>query len=120
MKRFINITFLIILLYILFYLVSNKNPLELFLPSIFGTDTLTLQPKIYPLCTPNNNCFPGSYARTQIYQNVCQPEYGLLKQKIPLSDNCQRTFNDYMSTDTHHYICTLNNHLQRQCQWIKK
>ena len=116
MEKLINITFLIILSYILFYLTVKKNPLEFFMPGIFGTDVRTLNPP----CTPENNCFPGSYARTQIYQNVCQPKYGLLRQKIPLSDDCQRTFNDHMSTEKYHYVCSVNKHLQRKCKWVKK
>ena len=94
MKLLLHITFLVILTYILFYLIVKNNPLEQFYPSIFRTDSSTLPNN----CTPENNCFPGTYARTQIYQNVCQPQSGLYRQKIPLNDNCQRTFLDYMET----------------------
>ena len=120
MQKLLNIVFLLILLYILFYLAVRKNPLETFFPSIFGTDSRTVLPSHYPECTPGNNCFPGSYARTQIYQNVCQPLTGLNRQKIPLADNCQRTLGDFMSTPKHYYVCHLDKHLQRRCQWIKK
>jgi len=117
MHTLINITFLIILSYILFYLIRFDNPFETFLPGIFGTDALT---KRQNSCTPENNCFLGSYARTQIFQNVCQPQQGLLRQKIPLGDNCQRTFGDVMATPKSFYVCELDKHLQRKCQWVKR
>ena len=117
MHTLINITFLIILSYILFYLIKHDNPFETFLPGIFGTDALT---KRQNSCTPENNCFLGSYARTQIFQNVCQPQQGLLRQKIPLGDNCQRTFGDVMATPKSFYVCELDKHLQRKCQCVKR
>ena len=121
-RLIINIIFLTVLLIILLTLISKKNPLENFTPGIFGTDIYTL-PRLYlnqTKCTPENNCFPGSYARTQIYQNVCEPNHGLLRQKIPLDDTCQRTLSDYMATPQHYYVCDVDNHLQRKCRWIKK
>jgi hypothetical protein len=90
MKDLLNCVFLLILTYILCYLIVNKNPLEHFYPNIFRVDTRTILPNTYPRCTPENNCFPGTYARTQSYQNVCEPKTGLLRQKIPLQDNCLR------------------------------
>ena len=44
--------------------------------NVFGTDSLVN----ISGCRPENNCFLGSYARTQIYQNVCQP-IGFIKTK---------------------------------------
>ncbi len=90
------------------------------MPGLFGTDIHTKQPSYYPKCTPENNCFPGSYARTQIFQNVCQPTHGLLRQKIPLADTCQKTFSDFMSTPKSYYVCELDKHLGRHCRWVKK
>jgi hypothetical protein len=116
-KMIINVAFLFILTYILFYFLIVKKPLALerFIPNVFGN----IDPLVLPgSCRPENNCFPGSYARTQIYQNVCQPNHGLLRQKIPLDDNCQRTFNDHMSSPKHHYVCHVDEHLQRRCRWI--
>ena len=113
----INIIFLFILFSILIYLIAVKKPMETFMPGIFGTDPRTLP---FTECRPENNCFPGTYARTQIYQNVCQPDFGLLRQKIPTNDNCQRTLLDYMNTPKNYYVCEVDNHLQRKCQWIKK
>ena len=121
-RMFLNILFLIILVSILLILISNKNPFENFYPGIFGTDIYTL-PHGYLVnnpCLPENNCFPGSYARTQIYQNVCEPNYGLLRQKIPLDDTCQRILGDHMSTPQHYYVCDVDKHLRRTCRWIKK
>ena len=97
MPKILNMLFLIILLYILFYLVTRNNPLEYFYPQIFGTDPLTVPHPQYPACTPANNCFPGAYARTQIYHNVCQPQTGLLRQPIPLLGNCQKSLSPYFN-----------------------
>lgn len=93
----INYLFLFLLLYILFYLVTRSNPLEYFYPRIFGTDPFTVPQSTYPECTPGNNCFPGTYARTQIYQNMCQPATGLLRQPIALVDNCKKSLSPYFN-----------------------
>ena len=93
----INYLFLFLLLYILFYLVTRSNPLEYFYPRIFGTDPFTVPLSTYPECTPGNNCFPGTYARTQIYQNMCQPATGLLRQPIGLVDNCMKSLSPYFN-----------------------
>jgi len=110
MPQVLNYLFLLLLLYILFYFLVRKNPLEYFSTGVFGFDPglfrTPSQLKIQtppPLvgdgsflpCTPSNNCFPGTTARTQIYQNLCQPQYGLLKQPIFLQDDCQRTLSPY-------------------------
>lgn len=118
----INIIFLTVLITILLTLLSSKNPLENFMPGIFGTDIHTLPRNYFQQkpCTPENNCFPGNYARTQIYQNVCEPNHGLLRQKIPLDDTCQRTLGDHMSTEQHYYVCNVDKHLKRHCRWHKK
>lgn len=115
----LNKVFIILLIIILFYFIKIKNPLETFYPGIFRMDPHTL-PSNYHHCTPENNCFPGTYARTQIYQNVCQPHTGLLRQKIPLQDRCQRSLLDFMNAPKHYYICDVNKHLQRKCKWYKK
>lgn len=124
-KNFINTIFLIVLVIIFYILISQKNPLEAFRvfeyfipPKVFGN----IDPHILPLneCRPENNCFPGSYARTQIYQNVCEPQSGLLRQKKPLVDDCQRTFSGFMETPQHYFVCDMNDHLQRRCRWIHK
>ena len=46
-----------------------------------------------PRCTHGNNCFPGYYYRSQIYQNMCSPNdpNGLLRDKIQLVDGCVKT-----------------------------
>ena len=106
----LNYVFLIVLLYILLYFLVRKNPLESFMPSLFGFDPnlyttpsqLNFSPPdpifgngIYPLCTPENNCFIGTQARIGIYQNLCQPVYGPIRQPIYLHNNCQRTLGPY-------------------------
>ena len=48
--------------------------------------------KPHPNCDSDNNCFPGSYFRSEIYENMCEPRYGgLMKEKINLRGNCLRT-----------------------------
>ena len=46
---------------------------------------------------PNKNCinkinfFPGSYFRTEIYENMCEPKYGgLLREKVRVRGSCLR------------------------------
>jgi hypothetical protein len=47
-------------------------------------------------CTPENDCFPGNYARTQEYTNVCPPDDRRLgREKIHLVQNCTRTLGNF-------------------------
>ena len=117
-KEYLNIIFLILLLIILIYYLKILNILEENYRNLFGFGG----ERIVNLhnCSPENNCFLGSYARTQIYQNVCEPKDGLLRQKISLNDDCQRGIKDYMESPKYFFKCDVNKHLQRRCQWIKK
>ncbi len=46
----------------------------------------------YPRCSPKNNCFPGYYFRSQLYQNMCEPDnINLLREKRNVIDTCVRT-----------------------------
>ena len=78
----VNYSFLVVCLFVLFMLLRNKFKVETFLPGVFG-----FGPRI-PGCTPENDCYPGSYATTQKYHNMCQPSFGLNRQKIGLHDHC--------------------------------
>ncbi len=49
-------------------------------------------------CDVNNDCYPGSYFRSQLYENMCEPHYGLLKTKRNINDNCLRTLDKRLST----------------------
>lgn len=40
----------------------------------------------FPKCLSKNNCFTGSYHHSKIYQNICEPNSGLLRQKRNLKD----------------------------------
>ena len=43
-------------------------------------------------CNSKNNCFPGTYFRSEIYSNMCEPRYGgINKIPIQLQNNCLRT-----------------------------
>ena len=67
-------------------------------------------------CDPSNNCFPGTYLRSQQYHNVCSPKYGKLnREKIQLQDDCQRNLGNFPPERW-----KFNEHLQRQCRWKKK
>lgn len=47
-------------------------------------------------CTPENDCFPRSYARTQEYGNVCPPEDSRLgREKKHLVQNCSRRLGQF-------------------------
>jgi hypothetical protein len=56
-------------------------------------------------CNPVNNCFKGSYMRSQVYQNMCEPEDSrITREPIKAVDNCLRTLDDKS--------CNIN---QRRC-----
>jgi len=43
-------------------------------------------------CDSKNDCFPGTYFRSEIYGNMCEPRYGgINKIPIQLHDDCLRT-----------------------------
>lgn len=48
-------------------------------------------------CLAKNNCFRGSYYDDYLYNNMCEPQEGLLKQKRQLTDTCLRTHGDMTS-----------------------
>ena len=124
---------LIILLIIL--LKKQEN----FIPNLFGVGF------VIPPCRPEDGCFPGSYATTQKYHNMCQPLVGLNRQKIQLQNNCQQNLGQMsqelyktqdtlvsklqnepkfllqpmMSPDKNRMVCVVDNHLQRRCFWVK-
>lgn len=122
------------LLIILLILILRRQ--ENFIPNLFGIGF------VIPPCRPEDGCFPGSYATTQKYHNMCQPGIGLNRQKIPLQNNCQQNLgpmsqelyktqdsiiqNDpkyllqpMMSPDKNRMVCVVDNHLQRKCYWVK-
>lgn len=137
----INYFFLALILFILFIILKKKIDIETFIPGVFG-----FAPRI-PGCTPENDCYPGSYAATQKYHNMCQPSFGLNRQKIGLHDHCTHnlgkmsgelylTQNNLIpkipsrptprsmipfraSPDQNTLVCTVDEHLQRRCKWVK-
>ena len=68
-------------------------------------------------CTPENNCFPGSTLRTQVYTNMCEPTdtQHLLRDKIKLQDNCLRSHGNPLNTQN--LECKVNIRGQRKCEW---
>ena len=125
------------LLIILLILIVRRQ--ENFIPSLFGIGF------VIPPCRPENGCFPGSYATTQKYHNMCQPCLGLNRQKIQLQNNCQQNLGQMsqelyrtqdtiipqlqnkpeyllqplLSPDKNKMVCVVDNHLQRRCFWFK-
>ena len=70
-------------------------------------------------CRPENNCFKGSYFRTQQYHNVCPPKFGELnREPINLQDDCSRSLGDYPKPK-YKFYCTIDKHLNRRCKWYK-
>jgi hypothetical protein len=68
-------------------------------------------------CTPENNCFPGAYLRSQAYTNVCEPDYGLLtRDKVQLKTDCYRTLGNFPEHKKR-FNCCVDNHLNRHCSW---
>jgi hypothetical protein len=71
-------------------------------------------------CTPENNCFRGSYLRSQIYTNVCQieGENNMMNKLTRLpkltKDRCYRTL-----ANDDKFKCSVNKHGQRNCFWEK-
>ena len=145
----VNYSFLVVCLFVLFMLISNKLNVENFLPKVenFLPGVFGFGPRI-PGCTPENDCYPGSYATTQKYHNMCQPSFGLNRQKIGLQDHCThdlgrmsselyQTQNSLIpsrppikpkprsmipsgaSPDQNTLVCTVDEHLQRRCKWVK-
>lgn len=130
MKLKLVLPFLIIIL----ILIVRRQ--ENFVPNLFGVGF------VIPACRPEDGCFPGSYATTQKYHNMCQPALGLNRQKIPLQNNCQQNLGPMsqelyrsqdtviqpkpkyllqpmMSPDKNKMVCLVDNHLQRKCYWVK-
>ena len=69
-------------------------------------------------CTPENNCFPGSTLRTEVYQNLCNdPSSGINKLPIQLNDTCLRTNNPNMSPDLLNMKCSKNIAGQVNCSY---
>ena len=43
-------------------------------------------------CLSKDNCFKGAYFRSQLYNNMCEPQTGeLLKIPIQLNDQCVKS-----------------------------
>ena len=75
------------------YVMHNKKQVQENLSPVFEEPKYGLSCEIDRKCTPENNCFPGSYMRSQVYQNMCEPTdtVHLLKDKRHLRDNCLRS-----------------------------
>ena len=138
-NKLLNVCFLLISLILLCFCISNKN---FFIENFIPTNL-----KIFPNCTPQNNCYPGSYITTQKYSNMCQPIYGLNRQKIQLRDNCLKNLGkpskelyiaqnlkkpqknliqvnkssgnklSHQNVKSRNFYCFIDKHLGRHCFW---
>ena len=74
-----------------------------------------------PPCTPENNCFPGAYFRSQVYQNMCEPSNiengGLSREKISLIDNCVKSLGSQLDEDKYSYKTFKDNHGVEHNYW---
>jgi len=87
-----KILFLSVIIMILMILIVN-----LFNKESFNTyDGLTFG-YYYPpqKCDSNNYCFPGTYFRSELYSNMCEPRYGGIN-KIPIQSQ-----DDFLRTLEH-------------------
>ena len=81
---------LIIIVFIIITYKINKKLSEKFITGEGRSFAEFINP--IPQCNINNDCFPGYYFRSQIYQNMCEPrDLGPLKNKTQLIDSCVRT-----------------------------
>ena len=127
--NFVNYCFLVVILTLLFLILKKNINIETFLPGVFG-----FGPRISG-CTPENDCYPGSYATTQKYHNMCQPSFGLNRQKMsgelyqtqnnlipskpPVKPKTRSMIPFRASPDQNTLVCTVDEHLQRRCKWVK-
>jgi hypothetical protein len=78
----------IIIVFILIYLVTqgSRETIYIHKPNAFS--------KYIPpdKCVPEDNCFPGTYNRTEVYNNICSPDepHKLNRLPVELRDKCAR------------------------------
>ena len=77
---------LFLLVVFIFLVVLNQF---IFINEGFISKVFFIHPNPNPICSTDNNCFPGTYFRTQKYQNVVEPNSikhnGLSREKIKLA-----------------------------------
>lgn len=115
---------LVVLILMLVLIVSNLFLLkkEKFSSALINEEKNESENNTYmdKRCTPENNCFRGSYLRSQIYTNVCQIEgennnmSKLTRLPKLTKDRCYRTL-----ADDDKFKCSVNKHGQRNCFWEK-
>ena len=101
------------------YVMHNGKRVQENLSPVFEQPKYGLSCEIDRKCTHENNCFPGSYMRSQVYQNMCEPTdtVHLLKDRRQLKDNCLRSLGNPLNTKN--LKCKVNIHDQRDCKWDK-
>ena len=70
-------------------------------------------------CTPENNCFKGSYLRSEVYTNMCQVDSnanGLTREPINTNDTCFRMLGGFPNPNIP-YQCNMNSSGQGNCHW---
>ena len=90
---YLCVCLIIILIFLIIYYLSQTS--ETFNLGIGKSFSQYYTPQS---CNINDNCFKGSLYRTQLYENMCEPNYGnLLREKIPLNGNCLRTLGNNLN-----------------------
>ena len=82
------ILFISIILILILAIYKNTERLVLYKPYIHKPNAFGeyVSPEE---CDPKNNCFPGSYNRTEVYNNLCPPKTGgLNRQPVQVNDDC--------------------------------
>ena len=92
----IQILFVVLIALFIFTLMLNKQKEEYMgYGTVFGVHT---NPN--PNCRLSNDCHPGYYYRSQLYQNMCQPkDHRLTREKVNLVDNCVKSLQGAMVMD---------------------
>jgi hypothetical protein len=99
---------------ILTYILSSNSEHMVGYGTIYGVHS---NPS--PKCELDNDCFPGFYNRTQIYQNMCEPldtdRRGLLREKRNVVDGCVKTLGNNLPALPNNIHCDIDADNQRHC-----
>ena len=86
LKIIFNISIILILILVIYK--NTQENLTVYKPYIHKPNAFNtyIEPEE---CDPKNNCFPGTYNRTEVYNNMCPPKTGgLNRQPVQINDDC--------------------------------
>ena len=118
-KKIMCMLIAILFLLIVFSFVLNNNSTETYNVGSGAGRVFSIHKNPAPICNAENNCFPGYYLRSQIYQNMCEPldykEGGLLRDKIQSVDGCTRQLGSNLPKLRKNIVCKIDRNNQRHC-----